>query len=202
MKGLLYKDFCVVWKQMKFVLIMVAIFCLAPGISANLGKFFVLYGSLMIPVSLLAYDERAKWNTLASMLPFSTLDLVLSKYICSWLCTAFAAVMYVLGLCLSSPSHIPTAQDLSSLLLVIACSFLFQAIYFPVLFRMGTERGRFAMILIVLGTAILSALLFEVFFSNAQFPSAILVPALLLIGVLLCLGSLPVSVKQYRAQVQ
>ena len=31
MKALLYKDFLVLWKQMKFVIFMVAIFCLLPN---------------------------------------------------------------------------------------------------------------------------------------------------------------------------
>ena len=30
MKALLYKDFCVLWKQMKYMLFLVALFCLIP----------------------------------------------------------------------------------------------------------------------------------------------------------------------------
>ena len=59
MKALLYKDACVLWKQMKFMLLLVAIFCLLPN-GFGLNAFFVAYAGLMLPMSLLAYDERAR----------------------------------------------------------------------------------------------------------------------------------------------
>ena len=57
MKALLYKDLCVLWKQMKFVIFMVAIFCLMPDTGFSLNTFFVAYAGLIIPVTLFAYDE-------------------------------------------------------------------------------------------------------------------------------------------------
>ncbi|MFQ8984559.1 MAG: ABC-2 transporter permease [Evtepia sp.] len=70
MKALLYKDACVLWKQMKFMLLLVAIFCLLPN-GFGLNAFFVAYAGLMLPMSLLAYDERARWDSFAAMLPYS-----------------------------------------------------------------------------------------------------------------------------------
>ena len=69
MKALLYKDACVLWKQMKFMLVIIAVFCLLPN-SFGLNTFFVVYAGLMLPVSLMAYDERAHWDSFAAMLPY------------------------------------------------------------------------------------------------------------------------------------
>ena len=61
MKALLYKDFLVLWKQMKFVIFMVAIFCLLPNLGFGLNNMWVVYAGLVIPTSLLAYGRS--WQT-------------------------------------------------------------------------------------------------------------------------------------------
>ena len=81
MKALLYKDFLVLWKQMKFVIFMVAIFCLLPNLGFGLNNMWVVYAGLVIPTSLLAYDERAKWDELAAMMPYTVKSIVGSKYV-------------------------------------------------------------------------------------------------------------------------
>lgn len=58
MHALLYKDFRVMWKQMKAFLLLIAIFCLIPNQALNLSAFFVVYAGLMLPMSLMSYDER------------------------------------------------------------------------------------------------------------------------------------------------
>ena len=54
MKALLYKDFRVMWKQMKAFLLLIAIFCLIPNQALNLSAFFVVYAGLMLPMSLMS----------------------------------------------------------------------------------------------------------------------------------------------------
>ena len=55
MHALLYKDFRVMWKQMKAFLLLIAIFCLIPNQALNLSAFFVVYAGLMLPMSLMSY---------------------------------------------------------------------------------------------------------------------------------------------------
>ena len=81
MHALLYKDFRVMWKQMKAFLLLIAIFCLIPNQALNLSAFFVVYAGLMLPMSLMSYDERAKWDTFAAMLPYASREIVLSRYL-------------------------------------------------------------------------------------------------------------------------
>lgn len=204
MKALLYKDLCVLWKQMKYMLLLVALFCLIPNQVLNLSQFFVIYAGLMLPISLMAYDERAKWDDFAAMLPYSTRTLVFSRYLFGWGTALFGAVMNLTGLFLFSPNHLPASTELSTLLYVLAIILVSQAIFFPCLFRMGVEKGRvyltvFFVIILVVGAA-LTALLDEVL----SFPSSSLhlaAPVVFLLALLLCLASVPVAQRQFMRRV-
>lgn len=146
MKALLYKDACVLWKQMKFMLVIIAVFCLLPN-SFGLNAFFVVYPGLMLPVSLMAYDERAHWDSFAAMLPYPPRALVLSRYAAGWLLTLLAGVLYLVG-ALIQDQGVPLGTALGTLGWVLAVVLLCQAILFPFFFRVGTEQGRLYMILL------------------------------------------------------
>ena len=197
MKALLYKDACVLWKQMKFMLVIIAVFCLLPN-SFGLNAFFVVYPGLMLPVSLMAYDERAHWDSFAAMLPYPPRALVLSRYAAGWLLTLLAGVLYLVG-ALIQDQGAPLGTALGTLGWVLAVVLLCQAILFPFFFRVGTEQGRLYMILLsvllLLGGIGLTSLL------NVAVPavSALLMLAPVGLGVALaaCLASVPVAVGQY-----
>ena len=79
MHALLYKDFRVMWKQMKAFLLLIV----KP---IDWKKFLkesrhLIHAGLMHPMSLMSYDERAKWDTFAAMLPYASREIVLSRYL-------------------------------------------------------------------------------------------------------------------------
>lgn len=197
MKALLYKDACVLWKQMKFMLVIIAVFCLLPN-SFGLNAFFVVYAGLMLPVSLMAYDERAHWDSFAAMLPYPPRALVLSRYAAGWLLTLLAGVLYLVG-ALIQDQGAPLGTALGTLGWVLAVVLLCQAILFPFFFRVGTEQGRLYMILLsvllLLGGIGLTSLL------NVAVPAAstllMLAPVGLGVALAACLASVPVAVGQY-----
>ena len=197
MKALLYKDACVLWKQMKFMLVIIAVFCLLPN-SFGLNAFFVVYPGLMLPVSLMAYDERAHWDSFAAMLPYPPRALVLSRYAAGWLLTLLAGVLYLVG-ALIQDQGAPLGTALGTLGWVLAVVLLCQAILFPFFFRVGTEQGRLYMILLsvllLLGGVGLTSLL------NVAVPAVstllMLAPVGLGVAVAACLASVPVAVGQY-----
>lgn len=197
MKALLYKDLCVLWKQMKFVIFLVALFCAMPDTGLCLNTFFVVYAGLLVPISLFAYDERAKWDALAAMLPFSVRDLVLSRYLFSWLSTAFAVLCYLAGQVIFSPGHVPTGTSLLTLAFIVALFLVVQAVYFPLLFRLGAEKGRLTMIVVILFVAVLGSIGAAVL--EAVFPAPVqaLIPVFLATALLLSLASVRVSQRQY-----
>ena len=195
MKALLYKDACVLWKQMKFMLVIIAVFCLLPN-SFGLNAFFVVYPGLMLPVSLMAYDERAHWDSFAAMLPYPPRALVLSRYAAGWLLTLLAGVLYLVG-ALIQDQGAPLGTALGTLGWVLAVVLLCQAILFPFFFRVGTEQGRLYMILLsvllLLGGVGLTSLL------NVAVPAVstllMLAPVGLGVALAACLAS--VAVGQY-----
>lgn len=197
MKALLYKDACVLWKQMKFMLVIIAVFCLLPN-SFGLNAFFVVYPGLMLPVSLMAYDERAHWDSFAAMLPYPPRALVLSRYAAGWLLTLLAGALYLVG-ALIQDQGAPLGTALGTLGWVLAVVLLCQAILFPFFFRVGTEQGRLYMILLfvllLLGGIGLTSLL------NVAVPAVstllMLAPVGLGVALAACLASVPVAVGQY-----
>ena len=199
MKALLYKDFLVLWRQMKFVVLMVAIFCLMPDMGFGLSTFFVAYAGLLVPITLFAYDERAKWDALAGMMPFSTRDLVLSRYVFAWLATLYAVLCYLIGQAIFRGGITP--QPLMILGAIVALLLVIQAIYFPILFRLGAEKGRMVMMLVIIGIMVLAALVTAVLEKLSLTPSPILVIGCVLVAAALCLGSVKTSEKQYAQRV-
>ena len=199
MKGLLYKDFLVLWKQMKFVVFMVAIFCMLPDTGLSLNSFFVAYSGLLVPITLFAYDERAKWDSLAAMMPFSTRDIVLSRYVFSWLATAYAVLCYFIGQ-LFFESGFP-GEALITLGLTLTLLLVVQAFYFPILFRLGAEKGRLVMMLVIIGIMVVAFLGAAVLDKLAVAPSPSVTLPGLVIGAVLSLASVKVSVKQYEQRV-
>ena len=145
MKALIIKDTYVIWRQMKYFLILILIFSALPSGFNN--AFAVIYTS-MLPYTALAYDERSKWDQLAAMMPYSTRDAVLSKYVFGWLCIGGAAVLS--GLLQAIISLVIDRAFLpGTLAMSVLGAVCILAISLPLMFRMGVEKGRLAMFLVI-----------------------------------------------------
>ena len=190
MKALLYKDACVIWGQLKFLVLLVALFCLMPQL--HLNGFFMIYAGIMFPTTLMSFDERSKWDTLAGMLPYSDRERVLSRYVSGWAALAFGGVMCLLGYTIQG--HGIGLSEVSGLIWLVALALGIQAISFPILFRVGAEKGRIGIWLIYVAAAIVLAVVSNL---GVQLDLALRVgaPLALLCGVLLCVVSVPVAVR-------
>ena len=145
MKALIIKDTYVIWRQMKYFLILILIFSALPSGFNN--AFAVIYTS-MLPYTALAYDERSKWDQLAAMMPYSTRDAVLSKYVFGWLCIGAAAVLS--GLLQMALSLVVDRVFLPGVMVLsVLGAVCILAISLPLMFRMGVEKGRLAMFLVI-----------------------------------------------------
>ena len=153
MKGLLLKDWYTLIKQMKIMLVLMLVFACVPGYS--MAAFAVVY-TAMLPVTALAYDERSKWDELAAMLPYSVKEIVGGKYVLGVTAVAAAgAVAAAAQLILSRFGWTQFDAEAAFALLFTAClALIMLAIYLPVMFRLGVEKGRVLfMILICASTA-------------------------------------------------
>ena len=197
MKALILKDTYVIWKQMKYFLVLIFLFSALPSGFNN--AFAVIYTS-MLPYTALAYDERSKWDQLAAMMPYSTRDIVLGKYVFGWLCIGAAAVLSsLLQAALSlviDRAFLPGVMALSVLGAVCIV-----AISLPLMFRLGVERGRLGMFLVIFlicGGAGAIASIAENMNNGTVFAALGPVLAVLLItAVVLTAISVPLSMRFY-----
>ena len=169
MKALLYKDAMVLWKQMKLMLLLILIFAVIPSEFQN--TFAVLYAALL-PYSALAYDERSRWDRMAAAMPYSARDIVTEKYVFGWIAAlGTLALTLVLRLVSQHLLHLGEGASAEMLLMAFFGSLIAMAVTLPLMFRFGVEKGRLAMLLLIL--------VFAVFPSEFQNVFAVLYAALL-----------------------
>lgn len=201
MKALILKDFYVLWKQVRLFLLIMVFVAVANGI---FGTMFIVVWAALLPYTAMAYDEQCKWDRLAAMLPYSTKDLVLSKYVLGWLCAGAAAV---LSLVIQTASRVlgPLSQpaDPTMLLLAFCGSLCVMAVIMPMMFRFGVEKARWVMMLLIFlvcgGTGALTSVVIDVGSSGPALPAPVL--ALLpLAALVLTAVSIPVSLRLYKAR--
>lgn len=146
MKGLLLKDWYAIKSYFRAFFLMDIIFivgsCFAYG-----NLFFLIYPCIfsgMISMSLIAYEEKEKWNIYAGTLPYSKAQLVSSKYVVSLfigLLTILAMSSVQVGMMLYKHEfNLFTILNFITILLPV--SLLPTAILLPFVYRFGAEKGR------------------------------------------------------------
>ncbi len=146
MKGLLLKDFYMIWKQAKIMLILVIAYIIIGVISDNsfLTVFAVIFMA-MLPITALGLDERSNWTNYAAMLPFSKQDIVMSKYVFGLAGVGLAVILYAVLSVLTNMVKGEGAQIDSILRMIVpllSISFIFIGTNLPIMFKVGVEKGR------------------------------------------------------------
>ena len=144
MKGLLLKDWFLIWKQCRYLLFVPAVFLAVSALSDD-SQFFAIFAfllSAMYPMTVMGLDEQSKWERYALTMPFRRRDLVLSKYLLSFCSLFLYGVLYLLLVLLFK--HDPEAMKVSVMLTSVGISIgiLYSALAYPFLFKLGMEKGR------------------------------------------------------------
>ena len=144
MKGLLLKDWFVIWGQCRYLLFVPAVFLAVSALSDD-SQFFAIFAfllSAMYPMTVMGLDEQSKWERYALTMPFRRRDLVLSKYLLSFCSLFLYGVLYLLLVLLFK--HDPEAMKVSVMLTSVGISIgiLYSALAYPFLFKLGMEKGR------------------------------------------------------------
>ena len=201
MIGLLRKDLYMAWAYCKTFILILAAF-IAVGLMGEENSFFILYPmiiGMMLPVSLISYDERFKWHLCCDAMPVSRAMVVSSKYILTLLTVLLVLILTMLAQWfrlsrLGTPERI---WELPELLLPMGL--VGPAILLPVIFRLGVEKGRlfyFVLVGVVCAAAVI--------FSSGQNPvnptAQVALPGWVLIPVSLgiFLLSWPLSIALYK----
>lgn len=157
MKGLILKDFFVLKKTMLLYLMIELVLLTAAIFNPSMMTFAVLYFlilSVMLPITALAYDERAGWEKYALSMPVTRKELILGKYLLGLILLAVSILLNLIfvggyGLMTNFSSY-----GLNDFALLISASAaagcLFLSVLMPIMFRFGTEKGRIVMVLMIL----------------------------------------------------
>ena len=198
MKALLLKDFYVLRKQVWVYAIIVLAWGVVP--QAWLNLLAVVYGS-MIPYSAMAYDQQSRWNTFARMLPYREKDIVLSRYVLGWLCTAVggaAVLVFQNVLSLFSPRF---GCSPWTVLAASCVGLLLLDINVPLMLRYGTEKARWVSKLVIIlacaSTGALGALVNDAKAATATVLSLALT-GILALTIITTAVSILLSLKFYR----
>ena len=144
MKGLLIKDWKTLLKQMKVMLVIVVVLACIPG---TYMAAFALFYAAMLPITALAYDERAKWDELAAMMPYTARSIVGSKYVLGLTLVLPVLVLSMLSRLIVHSTPI-VSEDTMALLITACLSLILMAIDLPFMFHFGVEKGRLIYILL------------------------------------------------------
>jgi len=204
MKGLLLKDFYMAVKYCRAYLLLAVVF-IAVSFAGDDNLFFIFYPCLlcgMIPVNLLAYDERSKWMQYSATLPYSRAQIVSAKYLVGMI----AQVLMILatGAAQMVRMHMSGTFVLGDLLvlmlMLLALSTVTSSVSLPFMFKWGVEKGRIAyyvMIGVVCGGSVAASALLRGSAQEQIQPDGIL-PVLALGGIGLYALSWYLSVRFYE----
>ena len=146
MKGLLLKDCYLAWAHFKGYILMVIAFSVMSA--ADPGNFFLVFYPCMlcgmIPVNLMAYDERSKWDVYTALLPFTRSQIVSAKYIfgliAQGIILTLVAVVNTVRMAYSGGVDWQFLFDLMGIMIMLAAVSV--ALPLPFIFRSGVEKGR------------------------------------------------------------
>ena len=145
MKALLVKDFLTLSRYLRMALLFVVIFACIPG--GSMAAYAMVFAA-MIPMTALAYDEQSKWPRLAAMMPYSSRQLVMSKYVLGYVMLGGAMLLSVISMVVITLVR-GEALDPGALfsLVILACvAAMILAVTMPLIMHFGVEKGRLVML--------------------------------------------------------
>ncbi|MGN0741462.1 MAG: ABC-2 transporter permease [Candidatus Fimadaptatus sp.] len=148
MIGLILKDLFTLTRQALMYIVFIAVFSLMPGY--NMASFAVMMACMM-PMTALAYDERSHWDRLAASMPYTTAQLVLSKYLMGLILMLGSVALGLIAMPLQRLVNpdVSLRELLSVSLSALCAGMLIQGVLLPVMFRFGTEKARLFMLVLM-----------------------------------------------------
>lgn len=200
MSALLLKDFYVMWKQTRVLLILILLFSCLPG--AFYPTFAVVYAAIL-PYTAMAYDERSKWDQMAAMLPYADRAIVLSKYLFGYLAilvTAGISMVIQTALTLVWNQAADNLSPLDTIPLAMCAGVCVLAITLPLMFRFGVEKGRLMMFLLIFlicgGTGAITGITSDL--PDGGYYLSLALPGMAVAALVLTAASIPLSLRMYR----
>lgn len=150
MKGLVLKDLLNLKQQAKIYLLIVAIW-FGIGFADKNASFFsgvTMMLTILIPMTAIGYDDKAKWDRYALTMPISKTQLAISKHLLGLLC-AFAGMVLSLLFQLIAIG-VPEMTDLIKYISISSLGIIILSILLPLIFYYGIEKARLLFLIVIL----------------------------------------------------
>ena len=200
MKGLFLKDFYVAKKNLRTFLIMILAFSLGSLAVRDSGNFFLCYGIVMMPgitMSLISYDERYHWDSYTGAMPLSREQLVTEKYL---LHLGMVLVWLPVLLVLQHFQQVPAfgGSPLTLLVAGLNLGLLLPGILLPIIFALGTEKGRAGYYVVLFGGMILATVSEKLTSLTGYVPEAMAGIVLILLPAAVYVLSWRIAIRLYE----
>ena len=200
MKGLLLKDIYVAKKNLRTFLVMILAFSLGSLAVRDSGNFFLCYGIVMMPgitMSLISYDERYHWDTYAGAMPLNREQMVTEKYL---LHLVMVLVWLPVLLVLQHFQQVPAfgGSPLTLLVAGLNLGLLLPGILLPIIFALGTEKGRAGYYVVLFGGMILATVSEELTSLTGYVPEAMSGIVLILLPAAVYVLSWRIAIRLYE----
>ena len=149
MKGLLLKDILNFKKQGLMFLFLIALWFFIGIRNKDIYYLSAIIAimTLLVPITVISYDEKAKWERYALTMPISKGTVVVSRYLLTIAISVVGGALSIIaGLMISTSIKEVLLTNMS----VISIGLLIIAFAFPFIFKYGVEKGRLIMIFIFL----------------------------------------------------
>lgn len=200
MKGLFLKDFYVAKKNLRTFLIMILAFSLGSLAAWENGNFFLCYGIVMMPgitMSLISYDERYHWDTYAGAMPLSRKQLVTEKYLLHLgMVLVWLPVLLLLQRFQQAPAF--GGSPLTLLVAGLNLGLLLPGILLPIIFALGTEKGRAGYYVVLFGGMILATVSEKLTSLTGYVPEAMAGIVLILLPAAVYVLSWRIAIRLYE----
>jgi ABC-type transport system involved in multi-copper enzyme maturation permease subunit len=197
MKGLILKDLKVLRQQASVYLAIILMWLVLSIVNHDasfLGGVMIIF-SVMIIITTMAYDEKAKWDRYALTMPLSRKDVVASKYLLGLLNIILSVALFMV---VSLVFPMETAETWLVALSFFSLGLIFLSVILPVMFKFGVEKGRLIMTAVVLAPVVLAFFLSKI---NVNMPDEALIEKLLylspVIAIIIMLVSVGISLSIY-----
>lgn len=153
MIGLFWKDLLVAKKTLRAYLLFLLLYlsmAVAGMFSITFVTSFLSVLVMLLPMSAFAYDEQARWDRYAMSMPLGRRAVVGARYLFSLVLALFASACGLLTCTLLFVLEKgDLVENLSTVLSSLGVGILLAAILLPLCYKMGPERARPYMYVII-----------------------------------------------------
>lgn len=200
MKGLFLKDLYVAKKNLRTFLFMILAFTLGSLVAKDNGNFFLCYGIVLMPgitMSLISYDERYHWDSYAGAMPLSRAQMVTEKYLLHLgMVLVWLPVLLLLQRFQQAPAF--GGSPLTLLVAGLNLGLLLPGLLLPIIFAVGTEKGRAGYYVVLFGGMILATVSEELTSLTGYVPEAVSACLLVLLPAAVYILSWQIAIRLYE----